>query len=78
MSANRRFRRQQERFKTKIHKEFMERIKGMSEDQIKSYVNKMVEKYSYLNDVSVIQDGSGPLIEDMFDKNEEESQNYAD
>jgi hypothetical protein len=56
MSANRRFRRQQERFKEKIHKQFLERTKHMTEDQLKEYVNKMVEKYAHLNEVAVIND----------------------
>ena len=49
MGTERRLRRQKERFKEKIHNEFKERIKGMTEDQIREYVNKKVEKYSWLN-----------------------------
>jgi arsenate reductase-like glutaredoxin family protein len=56
MSANRRFNRQQEKFKQKIHKEFLERTKNMTEDQLRDYVNKKVAKYAYLNEVAVIDD----------------------
>jgi len=49
MGIERRQKREKERFRIKIHKEFQERIKGMTEDQIKEYVNKQVQKYSYLN-----------------------------
>jgi predicted peroxiredoxin len=71
MSANRRFKRQQERLKEKIHKEFIQRTKNMTEDQIKIYVDRMVNKYAYLNEVAVVEDGTGPVIEDMFDKVED-------
>lgn len=49
MGIDRRQKREKERFTIKIHKEFQERIKGMTEDQIKEYVNKQVKKYSYLD-----------------------------
>jgi hypothetical protein len=49
MGIERRKKREKERFMIKIHNEFQERIKGMTEDQIKEYVNKQVQKYSYLN-----------------------------
>jgi predicted peroxiredoxin len=71
MSANRRFKRQQERLKEKIHKEFIQRTKNMTEDQIKIYVDRMVNKYAYLNEAAVVEDGTGPVIEDMFDKVED-------
>lgn len=76
MSANRRARRSEERFKIKIHKEFIERTKHMTEEQLRAYVNRQVEKYSYLNQVAVVEDGKGPAVEDLFDK--EERQGYGD
>jgi hypothetical protein len=71
MSANRRYKRAQERFKEKIHKQFIEKTKHMTEDQIKSYVDKKVEKYAYLNQVAVVEDGKSPSVEDWFDKKED-------
>lgn len=71
MSANRRYKRAQERFKEKIHKQFIERTKHMTEDQIKTYVDRMVNKYAYLNQVAVVEDGVGPKVEDLFDKPDE-------
>jgi hypothetical protein len=68
MSANRRYKRAQERFKEKIHKQFIERTKHMTEEQLKAYVNKQVEKYAYLDKVAVVEDGIGPSVEDLFDK----------
>jgi hypothetical protein len=49
MGIERRLKRKKERFTQKIHKQFQERIKGMTEDQIREYVNKQVEKYAWLN-----------------------------
>ena len=57
MSANRRFKRAQERFKDKIHKEFIQKTKSMTEEQVRNYVNKKVEKYAYLDQVAVINEG---------------------
>jgi hypothetical protein len=71
MSANRRYKRAQERFKEKIHKQFIERTKHMTDDQLKAYVNKQVEKYAYLDNVAVVEDGIGPKVEDLFDKPDE-------
>jgi len=71
MSANRRYKRAQERLREKIHKEFIERTKNMTEDQIKTYVDRMVNKYAYLNQVAVVEDGVGPKVEDLFDKVED-------
>jgi hypothetical protein len=59
MSANRRFKRAQERFKDKIHKQFIEKTKHMTEDQIRDYVNKQVQKYSYLDQVAIVKDEDG-------------------
>jgi hypothetical protein len=70
MSANRRYKRSQERLKEKIHKEFIERTKNMTEDQIKTYVDRMVNKYAYLNEVAVVEDGVNPAIKDWFDQKE--------
>jgi len=56
MSANRRFKRAQERFKEKIHKQFIERTKHMTEDQLREYVNKQAAKYAYLNNVAIIDE----------------------
>jgi hypothetical protein len=71
MSANRRYKRAQERFKDKIHKQFIERTKNMTEEQLRAYVDKQVAKYSYLDNVAIVEDGKGPSIEDMFDKKEQ-------
>ena len=49
MSHIRRQKREKERLMVKLHKQFLERIKGMSEEQVKNYVNKQVEKYKWLN-----------------------------
>lgn len=68
MSANRRAKRAQERFKEKIHKQFIERTKHMTEEQLKEYVNKQVARYAYLDKVAVVEDGIGPSVEDLFDK----------
>jgi hypothetical protein len=76
MSANRRYKRAQERFKEKIHKQFIERTKHMTDDQLKAYVNRQVEKYAYLDKVAVVEDGIGPAVEDLFDK-KEQSQQYG-
>lgn len=56
MSANRRFRRQEERFKNKIHKQFLERTKHMTEEQLRAYVDKQVAKYAYLDNVAIINE----------------------
>lgn len=58
MSANRRARRSEQRFKIKIHKQFIERTKHMTEEQLIAYVNKQVEKYSYLNQVTKEENGN--------------------
>ena len=71
MSANRRYKRAQERFKDKIHKQFIERTKNMTEEQLRAYVDKQVAKYSYLDNVAIVEDGKGPSIEDLFDKKEQ-------
>jgi hypothetical protein len=71
MSANRRAKRAQERFRIKIHKEFIERTKHMTDEQIRAYVDKQVAKYAYLDNVAVVEDGKGPSVEDLFDKKEE-------
>jgi hypothetical protein len=39
---------------TKLHNQFQQRIKGMTEEQIKVYVDKQVQKYS----VTPTQDGN--------------------
>jgi hypothetical protein len=70
MSANRRYKRAQERFKDKIHKQFIERTKHMTEEQIRAYVDKQVAKYAYLDNVAVVEDGKSPSVEDWFDKKE--------
>jgi hypothetical protein len=71
MSANRRYKRAQERFKDKIHKQFIERTKHMTEEQLRAYVDKQVAKYAYLDNVAIVEDGKGPAIEDLFDKKEQ-------
>ena len=76
-SANRRAKKAEEKFRIKIHKEFIKRTKHMTDEQLKAYVNKQVEKYAYLDKVAVVEDGKGPAVEDLFDK-KEQSQQYGD
>jgi hypothetical protein len=73
-SANRRNKRAEEKFKIKIHKEFIKRTKHMTDEQLKAYVDKQVAKYAYLDKVAVVEDGKGPAVEDLFDKKEQPQQ----
>jgi len=77
MSANRRHKRAQERFRIKIHKEFIERTKHMTDEQIRAYVDKQVAKYAYLDKVEVIEDSGVQSAEDLDRIYKEQSQQYG-
>jgi hypothetical protein len=78
MSANRRAKRAQERFRIKIHNEFIKRTKHMTDEQLKAYVDKQVAKYAYLDTVKVIEDSKMQSIEDFVGTNKEQTEQYGD
>lgn len=45
----RRYRRQQERLKQKLHKNFLERIKGKTDEEIVQIMNKIKDKYGIVD-----------------------------
>ncbi len=60
-TSERRYRRQQQRFKEKIHQKFLERIKGKSNEQILEIMEQIRVKYGieYRQQDNLIQQEDG-------------------
>ncbi len=48
-TSERRYRRQQERLKEKLHKNFLERIKGKNEEEIQVIMQRIKDKYGIVD-----------------------------